>query len=499
MATSPVKDVPFGEALKISLNNYYDLLKLQLGTLTSEEYLQLRLAADAVDISEERYRWFSYYNLLRRSDTSIAPAPVAGAIVAASSDLASSYERFLRQLRSYVVKAALSPADQLRLAELDLELERLRTQNQQFVIADRTNWREFAEIMGYSVGDTTAYLQWSVYNGHLRDIEKNLVRLRDAEFDKRTILDRQYPEPTDREIIDAEFDFYNPAMRLRYPIHPDFEYPDGSRFSVTYLGALPLGSGALFDDRRVVSWDKTLPFLLTNTAGSLAAEFNRTTSESKSIETDWGHSGNVGFRFISVNANASEHQTIVEDFKRATTIRLSAAATLKVRINYPKWFQPQLFDHPRVKANLHDFEPFFGEQGTLLYHPTHLVLVRGFKVEFISTQNWTFDYRRKFSASAGGGFNVFGINFGGSNSYTNDTKEHKVDQSTTKLTLEDDVKTLRFVGYTVKRTPVMSSGLARLAETTLTREVVESLDTPARASEEPVLAGATPAGPGRAR
>jgi len=64
--------------------------------------------------------------------------------------------------------------------------------------------------MGYPVGDRTAYVQWSVYGGHLRDIENLMREVREAEFDKKTILDRQYKEPTDREVIDAEFDFENP-------------------------------------------------------------------------------------------------------------------------------------------------------------------------------------------------------------------------------------------------------------------------------------------------
>lgn len=456
MPDSPIKDVPFGEALKVSLNNYYDLLKNQVGGLATEEYLQLKLVADAVDVSEEKYKWFSYYNLLRRSDQAIKPTPVTGVVMTAASDLVLEYERFLRQLRSYVVRVALTADEQKQLAELDLRLGRLRSQVQQFAMADRAAWKEFAELMGYAVGDKAAYVQWSVYNGHLRDIENLMRQIREAEFDKKTILDRQYPEPTDREVIDAEFDFENPVMRLRYPIHPDFEYPDGANFNVTYLALLPLGNSALFDDRRVVTWDKTLGWMKTAHAGRFAAAFDRTTSESKSIDTDWGGSSSASYGFfIKVNANASDHTQITEDFRRATKLDVSAAAAFKVAINYPKWFRPTLFEHKRVVDNPHDFEPFFGAKGTLLYVPSHLILVRGFKVEFTSSQNWTFDYKRRFSASGGGGINVFGISFGGSGGYTNETKEHKVDSSATKLTIEDDAATVRFVGYAVKKNTVM--------------------------------------------
>src|SRR5207244_4305617 len=120
---------------------------------------------------------------------------------------------------------------------------------------------------------------------------------------------------------------------------------------------------------------------------------------------------------------------------------------------------PTLFEHKRVKDNIHDFEQFFGPKGTLLYFPTHLILVRGFKVEFTSTQNWSFDYQHKFSASGGGGFNAFGISFGGSGSYSNEQKEHKVDVSNTKLTIADDPTTIRFVGYDVKKNTVFGTGV----------------------------------------
>src|SRR5690349_5249101 len=106
MADSPIKEVPFSQALTVSLNNYYDLLKSQVGGLATEEYLQLKLVADALDISETKHKWYSYYNLLRRSDQAIAPTPVSGVVMTAPSDLVRVYERFLRQLRTYVVKTA---------------------------------------------------------------------------------------------------------------------------------------------------------------------------------------------------------------------------------------------------------------------------------------------------------------------------------------------------------------------------------------------------------
>lgn len=472
---NPIKDITFGSALNITLNNYYDLLKNQVGGLATEEYLQLKLVADTLDISEEKYKWFSYYNLVRRSDQAIEPSPVSGTVMTAVSTLAAEYEKFLRQLRSYIVRASLSADDQKKLAALDLDLERTKQQMRDWVKLDRADWKENAEAMGYQVGDMNAYIQWSNYYGHLRDIEQAMRRIREFEFDKKTILDKEYPEPSDREVINAEFDFENPTMRLRYPTYPDSEYPNGSQFNLTYLAMLPLGSSGMFDDRRMVSWNMSLGTMQTSEAGKFSAHFDRTTSQSDSVKTDWGYSGSVTYSFIKVSANVSESTQIQNDFSQGTAIDVSAAAAYKMAITYPPWFRPSLFNHKRVVDNIHDFEPFFGPNGSLLYVPTHLILVRGFKVEFTASQNWTYDYKRKFSASHGGGFNVFGIGFGSSASYSKEQKEHTIDVSNTKLTIADDPKTIRFVGYAVKKTTVFHPEVVNRIALSLGNEAVNSL------------------------
>jgi hypothetical protein len=364
MADSPIRDVPFGTALKLSLDNYYDLLKTYAGGLGAEEYLQLKLVADPVGISSKNYRWFSYYQLLKRSDQAIAPTPISGVVQTDVSDLASVYERFLRQLRKYVVIANLSFDDRRALDECDVRLDALRDKLRAWGKADRQDWKDNCEALGYAFGDSSAYIQWSNYNGHLRDIQKAIEQMREIEFDQRTILDKKYPEASDREVVNAEFDFYNPFMRVRYPIHPDSTYP-GVQFSLPYLAGLPIGSTALYDDRRVITWDNlALEDIETKKIGKFSAESSRDFNQSKSIETDWNASANFNYGpFVTVRASASEHKEITEDFKHAQSLTLSAAASFKLKIGWPSWFKPTLFSHPRVKANIHDFEPFFGKKG----------------------------------------------------------------------------------------------------------------------------------------
>lgn len=456
MATSPVIEIPFGTALKISLDNYYDLLKIQVGGLGADEYLQLKLVADSVDISDKKYAehgymWQSYYRLLRRSDRAIDPTPINGTVVTSGYDLTQIYGKFLLRLRQYVVRKNLSATDQQKIADLDTVLNSLKKQADDFAIQDRTRWHEVAAAMGYNETDSTAYIQWSAGHGHLRDIELTMRKIRDSEFDKKTILDREYPDPEDRLVVDAEFAYDDPAMRLRYPIHPDYEYPNGDQFNVVYLAGLPLGNSAIFEDRRVYTWDKDLSYIKTSGGGSFSATLDNNTSESKSIATEWGAQGNANYGLFSANVNASEQKEISEDFKKGTKVTLSAKASFKLEISYPSWFNSTLFHHKHVMENPHDFLEFFGNSGSLLYYPTHLIFVRGFSAEFTSSQDWQYDYKRRFSASSGGGFNVCGISFGASASYSSNEKQHSVDQSKTQLMIADDETTLRFVGYAVKK------------------------------------------------
>ncbi|WP_332819949.1 hypothetical protein [Sphingopyxis sp.] len=464
---SPIQDVSFGTALKISLDNYYDLLKAQVGGLATEEYLQLKLVADTIDLSDKKaseggYIWWSYYNLLRRSDLAIEPSPVSGEVATGLTTLTDVYGRFLRKLRTFAVVAVLSPADQLRLADLDKITDARKYEARQLAIRETSEWTQYAQAMGYEIGDRNAYVQWSSSFGYRRDIEAKMQAIRIAEVEKRTILDRTFPEPSDREIIDAEFAYSDPAVRLRYPIHPDHLYDDGDRFNLNYLAILPLGSTALFDDRHVASPDKSLATIKTGGAGAFDATFDRSTQESKSIETDWKASGSGGWSFIRVRANASQHTEIQEDFRKATSIQLGAKAAFRVNMSFPTWFRPLLFTHKRVRENPHDFAEFFGPKGSLLYYPTALIMVRGFSTKFKSSQKWTYDYKSSFSASGGGGFRSFGINFGGSGSYSKNVKEHKVDQSDTTLTITDDDATLRFVGFAVKKVTVFEDSVKAL-------------------------------------
>lgn len=259
----------------------------------------------------------------------------------------------MRKLRTFVVQKNLSPDDQKAIADIDVTLDSLKNDARRLARLDRSEWREEAEAMGYGVGDMSAYVQWSSLYGHLRDIESLVKSIQSEEFKKKTILDRKYPEPEDREIVEAEFNYENPAMRLRYPTHGDFRYPTGDSFNITYLAILPIGSTALYDDRRAISWSLTLERIRTVVAGAMDATLDRNTQESKSIETEWGASASVSYGLFNAKASASEHKKITEEFKKGKEVKLGSKSTFHVGIEYLGWFEPKLFEHKHVKENIY--------------------------------------------------------------------------------------------------------------------------------------------------
>jgi hypothetical protein len=467
---NPIRDVDFGTALNISLDNYYDLLKAQMGGLKTDEFLQLKLVADSIDISPNKkaseggYMWRSINSLLQRADRAINPTPVDGEIQTSLESLHAAYGRFLNKLRTYVTQGVLTPEDQARVADLDLQIRALKKEAEQLERDDRRRWFEYADDMGYDRADDIAYLQWTARYGNMREVEQKHGAVIDKTFVRKGILNKQYPDPSDKEVVEVEARFDDPSMRMRYPVFEDNQYDGGDRFSVEYLSRLPAVATGTFDDWRVITWDKSLETLKAGGGGSFTATFDRTTQKSTSITTDWKVSGGGGWKFIKVKASASEHTSIQEDFKKALSIELSAKSTYRVNLLFPAWFQPALFSHRHVKQNPFAFTEFFGPMGSLLYYPSALIVVRGFGVTFNSQQNWTYDFKRKFSASGGGGFKAFGVNFGSKGSYSKNETEHQVAQSTTKLTISDDANTIRFVGYAVTKNHVFDEGLLITSE-----------------------------------
>jgi hypothetical protein len=473
MASGPIQDVSFGTALSISLNSYYDVLKFYLGGFGANEYLQLKLFADTIDISAKDYPWYSQTNLLQCADQAIEPSPTTDSVTVTAVTLHAVYEEFLSQLVTYVVIANNTPDDQKTIQDLRLHVDALRQQHLAWVLQDHAGWVSYANATNQSAGNISGELDWDSQYGHGAEIVEISKEIAVAQFQVDKLLDKQYGEPEDIKIIQAHKDFYDPSMFMGYPIGVDSGYDDQKLFSQGYLATKT--DSARFIWSQVIGFDKSLDDMQNKPQGAITGHFDSSTATSTTISSDWGGSFSASYAFISVSASASEHTSIQDDFSKATSIDISSAASYKVALRFPHWFHAELFSCKRVVENIHDFAAFFGPKGSLLYYPTEIACVRGFSIAFHSSQNWTYDYDHKFSAQAGGGFNVFGFGFGGSGSYTNEQKQHTVSTSTTNLTIADDASTIRFVGYVLAKNTVYQDAISTRSSKALGKVVTDAI------------------------
>ena len=463
---SPVQPVSFGEAMQISVKNYYDLLKENASSLEANEFLQLKLAADIVDITDKTnddkgYEWYSYYNLLNRADLGIESQPLSNdSVQVSTAKFSSIYGEFLGTLSRFVLVNALTPEEKQRKAELEVDLDSVIRDLGTLADADYAAWKQHCVIYNADPADSVTYTIWAKTFGHSDKIAELLDIQTQTLFDIAQILDKKYSTKEDQDIVEAYVAFRQLNMKLCYPIMADYRYLPRIKISLEYLASLypPVKSG-LFDARYVYGFDLDLHTIKTTGTGSFKTSYSKATQDSTTIVKDWGTSVNVSYAFISVKATASEHTAISEDFRKATSILLKSKASFRVGINHGPWFNANLFKASYIKKHPEMFEKFFGKQGSLLYYPSALILVRGFSAEFTSSSQWSYDYNHSFNASVGGGFSIFGINFGASGSYGSDTKEHKIDQTATVLTVADDDTTLRFVGYAVKKNTIITNAM----------------------------------------
>ena len=154
-ATSPIVPITMPQAAKLSLDNYYDLLKLNAASLQANEFLQLRIVAEPVDISNDKasqggYIWWSYSNLLWLSDRVIVPGPVDQGATISAARLSVAYGEFLDQLIKYVAIINLSLQDQQDLADIKVSIAANQIQLRKLMAADQSEWLSYCKLYGYS-------------------------------------------------------------------------------------------------------------------------------------------------------------------------------------------------------------------------------------------------------------------------------------------------------------------------------------------------------------
>ncbi len=169
-----VQQIKLNDAMKITLDNYYDILKAQAGGLGAKEYIQVKLVADGVDISdkvlqnenETSYEWFSYRNLRNRSDKAIDPNMVDDTVFTGAVQLSDVYGKFLSRLSSLTNIVDLSTDDQSKIigygADKDYNNDKIKELREK----DELAWLGFCRITGADERDPFAKLNWrSAGNG----------------------------------------------------------------------------------------------------------------------------------------------------------------------------------------------------------------------------------------------------------------------------------------------------------------------------------------------
>lgn len=453
-----VQQITLGQAVNLTLDNYYDLVKAKVGNLGADEYLQLKISCDAIDISDQvnegGYKFFSYYNLLQRADLTIDNGPISGELLTNVAKLSDVYGEFLDTLLTLVKFKPLTQAQQDEIEKINLAIGANKDKAMQLLAKEQKDWADYCKIKGVNPADVLHYEQWTIKFGQSREINDLFNDNDKKRIKKKKILDSILEDPADQTIIDAVSDFESPSFYLRYPVFPDYEYLP-TVLSLPYLKQLPSGSSSLFDDRRAIGIDKTLNFVKTSNDGRFSATLDNTTNESNTIETSWSASTSVRKFIFSVKIDASETTKIQEEFNNVTGLTLKSESTITIGINYGAWFKPSLFSHPKILQSPTLFQKFFGKNGTLRYYATKFVVIRGFSTIFKNTNDWTYDYERNFSVGGGSGFSIFGLNFGLSGNYSQHIKNHKFIKNGTDLTITDDPETVRFIGYVVRKNTIL--------------------------------------------
>ena len=447
-ATSPPEINPLDD-YKATFALFYDVVKEQLGSLGSLQFIQIKAVAEQLDISKS-YPWFGYYNYLNRTDLLLEPVPVSDTMSASGRTLSEEYGRFVNAAMEFVEVKELDPETIAKIDDLLIRQENCRIEVERLVDRDYTSWEKYASRRGIPLGDSGAFQQWSNAYGHASELAKLQAQILNIAGDIARLRSREFSNPDQKEIKDTYNQVVSPGSRIRYPRRTDTEYP-GVQFSLPYLAGLPYGSTALYDDRHVVFPDRSIEEVTSGTIGAFSVQFDRHREASSAMSQDWGVSGGASYGWFSVSANASSHTQISEDFRKTSSVTIGAKSCSAIPANARPWFTQNLFKNKIIVDNAASFGRYFGAAGTLLYYPVSLIVVRGFTVKFKSSQSWTYDYQHNFSTGGSGSMRAFGIGWGGGYSYSESHAEHKVEQSGDELIFSDGDNTLRVIGFVAQK------------------------------------------------
>jgi hypothetical protein len=433
--------ISIGTAYQITIDNFYDLIKRQTGNWQTDSLFQLKLISQTIDVSD-KYPCYSYENLRQKADLQIENAPIVGNLSTGATQFTRVWGDFLYDLYKCVPKPNLSSEDVQKLNELHSDVIKLQEEILKLQKLEKQNWSEYCAVTGISEDNMEAFFNFHMSSqGQAQEINGRYLKI-DDDWGLINSIEISGTTQSDKDIITAWNNYSNVRFRQLLPKWP-------SKITFDELNALIQQASARFSFELAFPFDKSINTIKTEAANSLLGSFTSQTQNTTTITTDWGGSSSVSFPLVKINNNVGDSTSIQDEFNKVTGVEITSKSLMQIGISYAAWFDASLFKSEYVTKYPNKFFKYFEPNGSLLYYPISLVVMRGVSLTFTSSQNWTYDYHKKFSASVGGGFSVFGISFGGSANYQNDVKEHKFEASGTKLTISDDENTIRLLGYEI--------------------------------------------------
>jgi hypothetical protein len=443
---SDIQEVDVLGDFGLTLDHFYGIVKSHAGTLEADQFLQLQLTAVPLDLSTD-YKWFSYNNLVTYLDVRADPNPVSENLALLSmARLSKEYVRFLSDLLTLVEVKELDGETKKKIDILQAAINNRGSQIEALQRRQFDQWQVYADTHMIERGDRTVFTHWAQGNA----LSAQIKVLEDEQREDAGLMQafrvRRYDDPSHQSIVEAYARATGPAARMRFPLYPDGEYEDRARFNVTYFASLPDNDSALFANRANITVPQDIKSITTGTLGSFSDVVTKQSSASSRITTDWSGRGGGRYGFFKVSAKISSHTDIKEDFKKLESITVAAKSLQALAMSAPAWFDPDMFSHPLVKTNRRLFDRYLGEEGTLQYYPTHLIIARGMSLKFTSSQDWTYDYAHDFSASGSASGKFFGIKVGGGVAYSRSERRAKMEKRGHDL-IVDDGDNIRIIGY----------------------------------------------------
>jgi hypothetical protein len=453
-----LKEINVLEDFTNLLDNFYSIVKTQVGTLISHQYIQLQATAIPVSISAEN-PWFSFGVLNDLFDVRMNPEPVSNSLeLLYKSRFSTEYISMLSTAIRLVETKELDSGTIAKINELETKIANSRETLKQHYKTIQEDWENYSAATLTSPGDKTIFEHW--VDGHpysRRAYNTNQENLLDEAFLSSLRL-REYNRTDDQLIVQAYEKATSPAARFRYPRYPDSYYlEEAKKFSPIYFASLPDNESSLFRNLQLITPDIELS-KIGRDFGKFSSEVTKESVANSRIQTDWnvttGGEWTKYFYSVKLNIEAQNSQAISDDFKTVTSVTVGAESVMAIPM-IEDWYIPDILNNSRIVENQELFSRFIGPKGSILYKPAMMIVARGFKVSFKKSDEWKFEYENHFKSSTtgSGSFKVLGINFGKashSGGYNKDIKEQKIERRGHELDLYDG-DNIRLLGYIVTK------------------------------------------------